>query len=229
MDRYVIKLMSTLSVALFLIAGSAQASDWQFLKTKKDVKVYKKEVPGSPLVAFKGIMVMPTPIAKVAQVLLDTDTETKKQWIDMIEEFRVLEEGDYYGVSYSSYGLPWPLADRDYVVRSELVIDNQKNQVTVELKSVDHPKAPATSGVRATLIGSRYLLQPMGEDKTLVTVEIQTDPKGMLPSWLVNLIQADWPSNTLSALAEQAAKPGIIDHPLVKKELQSLRRYSANP
>ena len=217
------------ALCLFTSLSIRAEAEWQFVKDQKNVKVYKKQIEGSPLVGFKGEMLMDAPITKVAEILLNHDIESKKLWIDRIQEFRFLENGHRHAVSYSSYDLPWPLADRDYVVKSDLEVDWQADELRLTLKSVEHPKAPQTVGVRAELTGSQYVLQPRGRDKTFVTVEILTDPKGMLPAWLVNLIQSDWPSNTLSALEIQAKRPETPHHPEVLKEFVQRQEQARKP
>ena len=49
--------------------------------------------------------------------------------------------------------------------------------------------------------------------KTRIMVEVITDPKGSLPAWLINLIQKDWPYNTISALKKRAKKGDIKPNP----------------
>ncbi len=195
-------------------------SKWEMISEKDGIKVYRMEVPGSPLVAFKGVKVMPVPITKVAQVILDEDTEKKKEWIDMIKDFKVIERGTYESVTYSAYDLPWPLTDRDYVIHSHLKIDNEGNQIVIDLKSAGHPKAPETIGVRAELTRSMYKLVPRPGRSTEVTVEIQTDPKGDLPKWLVNVIQKGWPANTLKKMEVQAMRPDTKENELIKAKFK---------
>ncbi len=195
-------------------------SKWEMISEKDGIKVYRMEIPGSPLVAFKGVKVMPVPITKVAQVILDEDTEKKKEWIDMIKDFKVIERGTYESVTYSAYDLPWPLTDRDYVIHSHLKIDNEGNQIVIDLKSVGHPKAPETIGVRAELTRSMYKLVPRPGRTTEVTVEIQTDPKGDLPKWLVNVIQKGWPANTLKKMEVQALRPDTKENELIKAKFK---------
>jgi hypothetical protein len=200
----------------FAFAGSK----WELVSEKDGIKVYRMEVPGSPLVAFKGVKVMPVPITKVAQVILDEDTEKKKEWIDMIKDFKIVQKGTFESVTYSAYDLPWPMTDRDYVVQSNLKIDNEANQVVIELKSVEHAKAPKTIGVRAELVRSLYKLVPRPGRTTEVTVEIQTDPKGDLPKWLVNVIQKGWPANTLKKMEMQALRPDMKENELIKAKFK---------
>ena len=54
---------------------------------------------------------------------------------------------------------------------------------------------------------------------TLVTAEIQADPKGYLPKFIVNFIQKDWPAKTLKAMEREAAADDLVHNAHVKKEL----------
>ena len=155
---------------------------------------------------------MNQPIGKMAFVLLNLEVEAKKQWVDRMMEFQVLELTDDHSVTYSSYNLPWPMNDRDFVIRSDFVLDKKEKTFTLFLKSVEHEKAPETVGVRGVVYKSRYALKALSKDQTKVEVEIHSDPKGLLPKWLINRIQRRWPYNTLSKMELQAAKPHVKSH-----------------
>ena len=71
-----------------------------------------------------------------------------------------------------------------------------------------------TVGVRAELVNSLYRLTDMEGGKTRVEVEIQTDPKGWMPIWLVNLVQKDWPLETLNGMRGELSKDYCGDSPL---------------
>lgn len=216
-----------LLLGLSLLSQYALAGQgWEMVSDKDGIKVYRKEIPGSDLIAFKGVKLMPAPIAKVAQVLLDPDEGKKKQWVDMIKEFKVLEAGEMENVCYSSYDLPWPLADRDYVIKSKMTIDNEGNQILIDLRSTEHPDAPKTIGVRALLAKSLYRLVPKPGRTTEVTVEIQTDPKGELPKWLVNIIQRGWPAKTLSKMEIQALSPDTKESELIKAQFKGAQEFA---
>ena len=210
--------MATMAAVSF--STGALSKDWKMIKQEDGVQVFSKEVPGTDLLAFKGIKTMPVPITKVAEVLLDKDPEKKKEWIAMVVDFKILEIKDSYNsVTYSSYDLPWPMSDRDYVITSSMNIDKQSQTVFISLNSTQHQKAPKTVGVRAHLVRSHYKLVALPGGKTEVTVEIQTDPKGLLPKWLVNVIQKGWPHQTLTKMEMQAKKPATKHNKLVRDQL----------
>jgi hypothetical protein len=195
------------ALALLFVASPAAAGAWTKIDDENGIKVFRKEVPGSPLVAFRGETMVSAPIEKLLWVLADNAHRT--DWVDRLKKSVVLQtNGSYEYIVYQHFGLPFPISDRDYVYRGRATRD-KNGVVTLDIASVTHPKAPATVGVRANLIGSRYVLTPKGPDKTYVVVEIHTDPKGAIPTWLVNLIQTSWPMKTLQGLRSQVAKPFV--------------------
>jgi hypothetical protein len=194
-------------VALLFVSGPARAAAWEKIDDEDGIKVFRKEVPGSPLVAFRGEGMIAAPLEKLLWVLADNAHRT--DWVDRLKKSVVLSTtGNYEYVVYQHFSLPFPISDRDYVYRGRATRDKH-GVVTLDIASVTHPKAPATVGVRAHLIGSRYVLTPKGPDKTYVVVEVHTDPKGAIPTWLVNLIQKSWPMKTLKGLRAQVAKPFV--------------------
>ncbi len=51
------------------------------------------------------------------------------------------------------------------------------------------------------------------ETQTLVVVEVTTDPKGSLPSFVVNLVQQGWPRKTIVGLGKVAGQESVGLHP----------------
>lgn len=199
---------------LLLLAGIAAAAsgEWEKIDEKDGIQVYRMEKEGSPLVAFKGVTVMEAPLEKILWVL--ADNEHKTEWIDLCSESTVLEQRSPHDfIVYQRYTLPWYLDDRDYVYRGKAV-RQADGTVRLDLASCEHADAPDTVGVRARLIGSCYLLTPINERRTRLEVEIHTDPRGMVPDWLVNLVQKEWPLKTLKGVRDQVKKPYCKTYPL---------------
>lgn len=198
----------TLVFALFIGAGaglnSAAAAEWELGDKEDGITSYKKNEPGSPVTAFKGEAVIDAPLAKVAWVIRDNEHRT--EWVDRLQSSRVLETTSTFSkVIYQHFGLPWPIADRDYVYEAKVSWNGDILQF--DLKSTTHAKGPKTVGVRANLIRCTYQLKPWGENRTQISVEVHTDPAGSLPAWLVNIIQRKWPIKTLSGIRKMVKKP----------------------
>jgi hypothetical protein len=189
-------------------AQSATAS-WERVRTEDGIVVSRKEVPGSPFVAFRGEGVVDAPILTVGNVLVDVPHE--KDWIDSVVEARVLRkvsETEY--IMYSHLGMPVPLSDRDLVTDVTLTLDAAAKTLTVRMRSVSDPSAPKTNYVRANMKDSVFVLTSIdGGKRTHVAAEIHCDPSGSVPAWIVNLFQRSWGYKTISSLRHQAAKPNI--------------------
>jgi hypothetical protein len=201
------------TLALLLSGGGANAADWEQINEDEGIRVFRKDIPNSDLVAFMGTTVMEQPLERIVAVLANNDRRI--EWVDRLYISTVLERtSDFDYIVYQAFGLPAILSNRDYVYHGRATRNAETGVVTLEMSSVEHRDAPETVGVRAHLINSRYRLEPLDAGHTRVTVEIHTDPKGWIPTWLVNLIQKSWPLKTLSSMRAQAAKPDVKPHAL---------------
>ena len=219
------KLLSVLAVfATMFSAMAAQMPalpkadrSWEEISQNDSVLVHRKEVANSDVVAFRGETTIDAPIAKVANVLIDTSRKT--EWVHKIveakniREISPLERIEY---NHTSSGF-FAVRDRDFVFHARAELNKNAKQVIFTLHSVDDPLMPEKSPVRGHLDNSRYFLTSIdGGKKTHVVVEIHADPKGSVPKWLVNLFQKSWPAKTLNGIRAQCAKPNVVEHPGIK-------------
>ena len=190
-------------VLLAFVCAPLAVQAWTLYDEEDGVKSFRKNVEGSPIVAFMGKTTIDAPLEMVLGVIADNERRT--DWVDRLETSTVLETvSPYEHYIYQAYNLPWPISDRDYVYHAKAT--NQGESVILSIKSMTHRKAPKTVGVRAHLHRCTYTLVPKDGNRTHVTVEVHTDPKGILPNWLVNLIQKKWPIKTLSGIRRQVTK-----------------------
>ncbi len=203
--------MNKLNISLlvvFFFANEVFAADaqWETLSVEDGFTTQRKVVPGSDMFAFRGEMVTDISIAELMTVFLDT--ERRKDWVDKFQSSNDLSiDGEFEKTYYIRFDLPFPITDRDYVLNAVGKIDEANRVVTTLIKSVDHDKKPADDCcVRANALGTFYRFAQLPNGKTKLEVEVHTDPKGSLPSWLVNVIQKSWPRKTLQALVREARK-----------------------
>lgn len=218
------KTLALLSLLLLLGFGARAlaSADWEEISNEDGIVCWSRDVPDSPIVAFKGEGVVDAPIAKVARVL--QDTSRKKEWIARTLEVReVRRVSDLEYVEYIRSEAPGPIKDRDFVYNAKVELDREKKTLIVRIKSVKEPLAPENEdvAVRGELLDSCYVLTSIEDGKkTRVSVEIQADPKGMIPKWVVNLVQKSWPRKTLQGIRDQAAKADV-------KEIEKVKEFFA--
>jgi len=188
-----------------LIPSTVTADEWESVGDIDGVKVWKKSVDGSNLMAFRGVVTANISIGQIMTVFLDH--RQRKNWVAKYADDKNLEKGKNYQEYWIHFKAPFPVSDRDYVLRSDGHPDRDKRTYTCKIKSVNRKDAPKNDCcVRAQLNGTYYRFEALPGGRTRLTVEVHTDPRGMLPGWLVNMIQKKWPSDTLNALVREAKK-----------------------
>jgi hypothetical protein len=209
--------MRTLLLALLLLAQPAGDADslsvagWkQVKKTDDGILVYRRGVPGSPVLAFKGEGDVDAPLDKVATIVFDTTRAA--EWIADLKESRIVRwTGDTEFVEYDHIGTPFILKDRDFV--STVSFSVKPGEVKFHYASTTDPSLPEKRYVRGDLMDTTYLLTAIDAGHTHVVADFHCDPKGWIPSFVANWAQADWPVDTFRGLRRQAAKPDVSVDP----------------
>ncbi|MBB6463035.1 START domain-containing protein [Flammeovirga kamogawensis] len=170
---------------------------------------------------YKGVAQLPFSIPRLAFIL--EDIETRKKWVSRLaDEILIAQnEEDFSFVTYEHYDMQWPVSDREYVLEGKWTIleDTPTTAVSLLVHSIERDEYPLRKDrVRGDLKRLYYLFERVSTNETKITVEIQVDPEGDLPNFFVNMIQKNWPLNTLTALYNESKK-GEQEHDLLKKAL----------
>lgn len=191
-------------------------------KSEFIIIVEKKNSPEDEVNTYRGTTTMPISIERIAYVL--DDTESKTEWVSRLKEETRLEgnSSSYRSIAYQHYNLSWPVSDRDYVIESKWTVmkDMKLPTAILSIKSIIRDDVPEIEGrVRGQLDRLVYKLEKLKSNQTRVTVEIMVNPKGLLPNFMINLIQKEWPITTLRQLNAQALKGSAI-HEKLKNDLK---------
>ena len=194
-----------LGVGFLLGSFTLQAAPagWIKVDTEDGVTVYEKEV--GDFLAFRGEGQITAPVGKLLYVI--EDAAHWKDWIENLDKGRVLErKNPFHKVFYQTFDSPFPAEDRDIVYEAKTRREAATGKVFVEMRSVLHPKAPKTVGVRVNLKYTRYEITPLPNGKLHVVLETLSDPGGSLPDFLVNWAQRDYPVKLFQGLRKQVRK-----------------------
>lgn len=209
-----------LLILVTLHGPSSEAGSWEETGEDSGIKLFKKELPGSSVVAFRGETVIEEGMPRIVGVL--ENVERGKEWMaDIAESFNIEKHTDTDRWEYNRTKTPWPLQDRDFVIHTQSrFIKSPEPSLIIEMTSGENPKKPAVSGVvRGQLIDSRFILKYLGPKRTYLICEIQADPKGVIPKWVVNLFQSHWPVDTIKALKKQLKKTDIVENQNMAKAI----------
>jgi len=199
------------ALALLIAALSAlpaHAGDWELVRKDSDLALYEKEMPGSDIVAFKFDGELNAPLDRVATVILDY--RRTPEWVDHLEESRMLRKvGPTEFVEYTHIGTPFVMKDRDFVLRVKVELSRLDRKLVITNESTEDPAAPDHGYVRGNLVGSTFVLSAIDAEHTRLTGEINADPMGSVPKWIVNLFQKQWPRTTFDHIQAQLKKSDL--------------------
>ena len=196
-----------LVAALVALPNSASADDgWVPDANEQGVAVSIKTEPGRDLPIFRGVGTVDASVFEILAVLDDLPRFT--QWMSSCVGARVVKQiNEFERIEYNRTGAPWPVSDRDVVIRSSVDGSVSKGEVWARFQSTTSPDAGPVSGVvRMPKLAGFYHLEAIDASHTKVTYQVDADPGGLLPAWLVKLTTKKLPIETLVGLRKQVAK-----------------------
>lgn len=198
---------------------------WQPVRSDKGITVVRRSVEGTKLHEFQGTGIIEAPISTVMAVLNDADH--RREWMKESKEQRTLEQVNPRTVIlYNRIGAPWPVSDRDSVLRAVTAFDTRNRMVRIDITSTTHPSAPPVKGaVRMPFMVAHWYLWPAeGGRWTRAEYQVHADPGGSLPDWIINLVSKKIPHDTISALQAQAKRRS---YPEFQALIESQPEYQA--
>lgn len=193
--------VATTLVLPLLLAGAAQAEDWQTAKDADGIKVSLSDVPGSAYKAYRGETLIKASVAKIRA--LQEDVVGACAWIHECRQQKLLKTAGDEAWTYTQFNTPWPVTPRDSVLHVTNSIGTD-GTVTRKLEGVPTYLPEEKGFVRVTQVDGFWKLTPKGPDSTQVTYQVHTEPGGSVPSFVANKFVVDAPFNTLMALKQRA-------------------------
>ena len=180
---------------------------WKLSGQEKNVVIYSRPRPGSPLKEFKAVGPIDAPTGAVCAVI--DDFQNYPKFMPYTTECRVIRRDGDSIVGYQRLS-PKVCADRDYTLR----VWKKSWPSTDGLVFMSHWSPanelgpPEKKGVvRVKLCEGKWLLEPDGANKTRATYFIYTDTGGFIPSFIANRISMTGITKLFAAVRKQVTDP----------------------
>ncbi|MEX1001362.1 MAG: START domain-containing protein [Crocinitomicaceae bacterium] len=184
--------------SLFFLYVSSASGKWELEKDESGIKIYSRSHATSDFKEYKALTTFRASRNKVASLILNIDDYVN--WFpDCLESYQIKKEGDEM-IVYYLIDSPWPISDRDAVMR--LKIDHSNKETLIHFEEVTAVKPKVKNVVRIPKSRGFWRLTDVGE-KTSVVYQNHADPGGEVPAWVTNLFIVDAPYETLVAMKKR--------------------------
>ena len=196
MKKYLYLLICTGSIKLFAQTNCTLRKD------QDSIKVYTCNTDTSKFKSIKAEVIVNTSLDKLEKFLLDFSNY--KNWQFNTVEARVLKKiRETEFIYYTQVEAPWPVSDRDMVVH--FTMTGSPKKIIAIANSEDNFFAEKEDFVRVPASHSKWIITET-DNHVIIQYEIQIDPGGNVPAWLVNWVCANAPYQSFKKLKKIVEK-----------------------
>lgn len=200
--------LKALGVLVLLVTQSnflnAQ-QDWELKKDENGIKVYTKDIPGSDFKEIKTTTNFNSSLSGIVGLL--TDISSHKLWIYRCKESKLIKTVSsselYY---YMETEVPWPASNRDGVIRFKFTQDSISKVVTVASKNINGLMPEIDGVIRVPKFIASWTLTPKKDGTVDAVYQLNVDPAGSVPAWIINMFAVDGPYESLTNMKKLLAK-----------------------
>jgi len=179
---------------------------WKLKTDKDNIQIYSKSSPNSKIKTLKVVCTIDASLSQVAAVMLDIVSAT--DWIYRTKSAIVQKEiSPSEIIYYSEIDMPWPLSNRDFIVRINLSQDTVTKALTMSTQNLPNYIPEKKDIVRVRQSEALWIFKSIGKNKVTIEYTLVVDPGGAIPVWLVNLFSTKGPFECFKNLKEQINKP----------------------
>jgi hypothetical protein len=204
--------------SLFALAASdiIAQREWTLKKDADSVKVYTSHTEESAFKSIKAIFTVNTTMSQLASMVWNVERYDEWQYNTIVcKTLKKINEHEM--IYYAEIEAPWPITNRDMVVRLKVSQNDSTKVLTIDTVSEPAFIPEDEDLVRVPMSKAQWIVAPAGENKVSVEYTIQIDPGGSVPAWMVNMVCVEAPYESFtklrSKIATQTSKllPYIID------------------
>ncbi len=189
-------------------------ANWQLREESDGIRIYTTAVPGSDFEAFRAVADLDASTSRLMAVLVNPASCT--EWVHNCVESEAFGSGGFGDrYAYSVNDMPWPVQDRDYVIRIRTHGEQASGVVDMYLSAVPGARPERDDYIRVDQSDTHYRFEPLGPERTRLTWVQHTEPNGSIPSWLVNSLVVDIPVKSIRNLERVARSPRYAGYELV--------------
>lgn len=193
-------LLPVLLLLAALLSPPALADGWEAVFKSDKLLIQRRPYPGSALREIRGVTRLEASLNAVMALL--KDASFNREWVYRSGGARILEENGYaQAYVYGVVDAPWPMQDRDTVVRFDYRQQPDTGVITINISNFPDFLPADPLFVRVPDFGGYWQLRPEVDGWVEVTYQVYGDPGGWIPVWVANYAAVTSVTKTLQNMA----------------------------
>lgn len=172
---------------------------------KNNIKVWTYQDQAKQALSYKAETTLNVPIERAVALILDVENTSK--WAPNVTSAQLLSapsaQGDFS--LYMILDFPFPLQDRDVVVKGSVHKDSQ-GIIRIQNRAVSQGKAVDAKYIRITQYKGDWDFQKLDANSVKVTTSGFADPAGAIPASVANFFVEQQPYQMLQKMKAELAK-----------------------
>lgn len=195
------RLLRTFIFILLPLFSSGQSA-WKLEKNKNGIKVYSSQLPNSDYKAIRAECLMAGNYSGLISTITDVPLFTT--WIYHAKICSLMvQNSDLDFIYYSETSLPWPLSDRVAAVHVVINTDSLPKFMTITGSGECWRIPESDDFVPVTHYSAHWNVTMPTANTIFIKYELELNPGGEIPVWIINMFAANGPYETFSNLAEK--------------------------
>ena len=180
--------------------SSEDSLEWKLRKDKNGIQVYTRLHHDEGVLEYKSITTVNADIERLVDILKDVDNYPS--WTANCESAEIYEViNDSSWIEYMTTAVPWPLADRDVVLKFT-VVKYKEDYFEAILTSAPDAVPEKDSYVRVVISEGKWIFKKVDQEHVEIYHQFYSDPGEGIPMWIVNMFIVSGPYKTLLNLKD---------------------------
>ncbi len=186
------------------LSGDLQAQPGCQVRIDRDgIKVATCHSDTSVFKSISAEFMMKATLQQFQDFMLDFPNYQNWQF-NTIESRMLTQITDAEFIIYTKIEAPWPVADRDMVVR--FTTERKQDQLIITANSIKGRMPEQKGFVRVPASHSQWIITTLNDDTLFIKYQMQIDPGGSVPVWLANWVCAQGPYQSFKKLKATMGK-----------------------
>ena len=212
-------LMYTFFVLTITSLNKVYGNNWKLVKDVDGIQIFKRDFFDSTIDEFKATTFINISVEIINEVLLDVSAQ--REWMAFNKDVSIVEKNKDGFVFYHVLDMPWPVADRDVIIKTIMFSDVLNGEYLSYFSAVDDLCKPVSSdNIRIKQMTGKWYFKRISKDLSYFVCQMHIEPGGKLPVFIINKFSKNIAFLNIKAFKKLARKSKYAIRAQEKKLIQ---------